>query len=424
MATNQSRHHESLYSDDDNSDLWTRRVSDKKLLDFLRNNIASTSFDDLHVANRRVKLEMKFYYDVEIDAYVIDEQNGGSVSRNNLIAELSTGTSSNGSCYVETRESTDYRVSQDFVVSGSARFDVSGDQGSQSGYAGSEQYFGLFNGSNGFYIGYNGDSKLGVFRKRQGVVEESIYQDDFDDPLDGTGCNNFSLDASKFNIFRFEFSWHGVGYLKCYILGEDCEWLNFLTVNYVNRLEESSIGIPHLPLKASVSKDSGSRDVKMYLQAASVSVVGEESSAGTRSFSVDAEGETSSGTLVPLLSIRNKTTYQSVANKIKFSLSYISVSADGNRTVRFRIIRNGTLTDESYSDIDADNSIVEYDTSASAISGGKLELPIQVARTGQSSLLSGEIILDINPGEIITVAALSSASNIVVDCGLRWKEFH
>lgn len=86
-------------------------------------------------------------------------------------------------------------------------------------------------------------------------------------------------------------------------------------------------------------------------------------------------GETArtvSTTLLPLVSVRSRDTFHSIDNLILALVNSYSIQT--NNPIRVVIINGGALTNASWSDIATAESSLEYDISATAISGGKVEL--------------------------------------------------
>ncbi len=141
-----------------------------------------------------------------------------------------------------------------------------------------------------------------------------------------------------------------------------------------------------------------------------------------RSFSVAAEntGVTSE---VPLLTIRCKAIYQGSINRTNVQIDLFSASTEGTKPVRIRLVKNGTLGGTpAYSDIDTTNSVVEYDTAATAVTGGTSVIRLELAKTDGNATRLDQLNLFLQPGDTLTVAATSSAS-AEVRVSLNWREY-
>jgi hypothetical protein len=426
LTTGQERLFYSFYQDADNDLLWTQRVSDTPLNTFLKDNLTFSSFKEIITSERKVNLEMKFYYDLAPDYLLVSTSNGGTVEVENLQAKLSSTTATNGVSEIRTKQDVDYRVSQDYLATFVARFTCSGEPGNQFGVEGSNQYVGLLNTDTGLAFGFKGDSGFGVLRRRTSMDETFYEKDVWLDPLDGTGPSGFVIDHTKLNLYRLEYSWHGISPLICKVLNGDGKWITFLIVNFTNLGIESSIGIPKLPLKARVEKTSGNTNVVLWLEAAQASTIGSDSEAGIRSFAVTSTATTLSNTLIPLLSIRNLSTYLTQTNKLDLVPSFITMATEGNSTTQFLLYRGGTVTGGTYNLVSATNSFAEANLAPTSfdVTGAKLEVPFALARTSSQNVKIDDLNIFLAPGETLTLCVLSGSNNITCIAGLKWKEFH
>lgn len=127
--------------------------------------------------------------------------------------------------------------------------------------------------------------------------------------------------------------------------------------------------------------------------------------------------------LTPVLTLKNKTTFNGNTNHSKIQYATVSLATDGTKSVLWQVIKNGTLIGASYVDQDTLKSIAQYDVSASAVSGGELVGGVVMGKTDSTriNLLEGDVRIDINPGETLTLAA-KSINSTTVDLFLRWVE--
>lgn len=132
---------------------------------------------------------------------------------------------------------------------------------------------------------------------------------------------------------------------------------------------------------------------------------------------------TSSTTLVPILTIRNKTTFNSISHMGLLIPQSFELSV--NNPVKYEVLLNASLTGASYADVNATNSATEYDVTASAVSGGTRVLSgyISTARntlSGDKNLL-GRVIM--SAGNTLTICAVrTSTSNAAVLSSISFKE--
>jgi len=84
--------------------------------------------------------------------------------------------------------------------------------------------------------------------------------------------------------------------------------------------------------------------------------------------------KTSVTTEVAVFTIRNKSTYASKTNYIDILIESVSASIESsgaNNLGSIRLVRNATLGGTpSYTDINTNNSVVDYDTAGTTVTGG------------------------------------------------------
>jgi hypothetical protein len=104
----------------------------------------------------------------------------------------------------------------------------------------------------------------------------------------------------------------------------------------------------------------------------------------------------------------------------------MSAGVEHNKTVTLNIYRNSTLTSASFSSIDANTSVLEKDTAATAFSGGTLLLSLPLGRTGNTVInLDRDDAGLLAPGETFTITAIpGSGTTHEVDFSINLLEQH
>lgn len=136
---------------------------------------------------------------------------------------------------------------------------------------------------------------------------------------------------------------------------------------------------------------------------------------------------TVSTTLIPVVSIRMASTFNSITNRGLALIKGFSLSVDN--PVNYRLLYRPTLTGPSWTSVDT-NSFMEYDVTASAVSGGTL-IDDDIVTTSKNVLASklntlGRVILSQGrtaTSDILTIAAVRSGSiNASTTGSLKWEE--
>lgn len=143
-----------------------------------------------------------------------------------------------------------------------------------------------------------------------------------------------------------------------------------------------------------------------------------------------ATTKTVSSTLIPLLSIQLKTTFNSLPNRAFVIAKNMSTFTD--QPIIWELVRNGTLTNPSFSSVD-DNSLCNYDVAATAISGGRMVGngysggAAKITATDTNVCETCKVPMSLNyagdQGDILTIAARKAdATDANVAVALGWKE--
>lgn len=138
---------------------------------------------------------------------------------------------------------------------------------------------------------------------------------------------------------------------------------------------------------------------------------------------------TASTTLVPILSIRSKTTFNSLENLVLCRLESLNVTS--TQPIRVVLLEDATIATASWTDVDTDESTVEYDVSSTSVTGGKELLSFYVTSgagnnpSGEGATLGKQYIWD-HQGAlsgVVTVAAIRTGTNdAAVLAALNWEE--
>jgi len=408
-----------------------RLKSDTQITDPDGSQAAVTNFSELRVANRFVDVEAKFYYNINTRTIATDHLNGGSATVTNRQAVLSTSTATNGRAFVRSVETIDYRVSQALEASSTFRFPaVTGTVGTQVGPANCKQVIGVIDESENDYIvwGFENGSRFFIEYANGGTATRVLATAFNRDRLDGSSIVNdqvsqYTPDWTQLQIIRVIYSWHGVVPFVFQIQKPSGDWRTFHIETFINTNTTPSIGTPILPIGALNENNGSTTNNQLIWQAGQISYLGENTeNASARFFEANFDDNVTAEE--PILTIRNKTTYASLTNFIALELDYISLSSNGNREVKFRVYRNGTLTGASFADVDATNSVVELDTAATAFTpAGDPEIVFKLGPAEAINEIIRDLELRLQPGDSFTITGESTQANDTTTF-VRWRELH
>jgi hypothetical protein len=136
-----------------------------------------------------------------------------------------------------------------------------------TGITNSYQRIGLYDTSNGFYIGYEGTA-FGITIRKGGVNTTTQRASFNTDTLTGAAGSNFtrngvpeSLDPTKDNLYRVRFGWLGAAPIFFEVMSPDGEWVIFHIIKHPNTVAATSINNPELPITLDVQKTAADATV-------------------------------------------------------------------------------------------------------------------------------------------------------------------
>lgn len=243
------------------------------------------------------------------------------------------------------------------------------------------QRVGYFNDYNGVFFENDGTGNYFVLRSyTSGIVSETkVAQSNWNvDKFDGTGQTSQSghpgrgdLDITKANIFWIDIEWLGVGDVRCgFVVDGLMIPAHIFHNDNLNTTTYMTTAI--LPVRYEIENTGTSASASKMKQICStvVSEGGYTLEGRARSVSIPITSPKdlpTAGTFTPVISIRLKDSFKDAIAVLK-DIEFFGVT--NNTSYRYKIIIGGTLTGASWVSANT-NSSVEYDITASAVSGGR-----------------------------------------------------
>jgi len=232
--------------------------------------------------------------------------------------------------------------------------------------------FGLFNETDGAFFEDDGGTYSYVIRSSAtGITTETrVTRENWNgEKFDGNGYTGVTADATKQQMISINYEWYGAG-------GVTFNWLMKNETIVSHEFENSNVNdlvwcrSPFLPIRCEIENVTGVAGTH-YLYQGSNSLIqeGEPEKLGTLlSISNPITGTTltNANTFYPVISLRLKT---SALQAVMLLRSLQAVTND-NTNVYWRLYQNSTLTGASWADHPDPNSFMQYDTTATALTGG------------------------------------------------------
>jgi hypothetical protein len=244
---------------------------------------------------------------------------------------------------------------------------------------------GFFGEQNGVFFERRG-SLLRMVRRTYtsgGVVDNIEEQTAWNgDKLDGTGPSGISIDTTKAQIFWQDFEWLGVGSVRTGFVING-KFIVCHTFNHANILALVYMTTAMLPVRYEIENldttGPSSRTMKQICSTV-ISEGGYEKRVPLQTARRTAAASVGT-TVVPLLSLRlDSARLDSVVIPDGYNVLPI---ASASTTFEIQLIKNATLTSPSWAQTTSDN--VEFDTSATAVSGGTIVDSVYTVESNQTS---------------------------------------
>jgi len=299
--------------------------------------------------------------------------------------------------------------------------------------------WGYFDSQDGVFFQLSGTTLSIVKRSsRSGaVVDSAIAQTAWNmDKLDGTGSSGTTMRTYNAQVFFIDIAWLGVSRVRCGIIGERGNAIVAHEFQNANINTGVYMRTANLPVRYEIVTSTGVADTLTAICSSVQSEAGDENENGLNQLAgYGVVPTTVSTTFTPLISIRPKITFNGKTNRALIKNIAVSLTP-ATATIEWRIVYDGVLTGASFVS-SGTNSTVNYDTSATAISGGEyLDGDFIVAGGsggGAYRTAGGGTILEKLPltldiaGTIpktITLVARALAGTATVNAIIKWTEIY
>jgi hypothetical protein len=249
------------------------------------------------------------------------------------------------------------------------------------------QRVGYFGANNGIFLEKSGSTVSFVERSSVSgsVVDTPAAQETWNyDRLDGTGPSKLTLNLNQAQIFWTDVEWLGVGSVRCGFVING-QMIHCHSFHHANILSSTYITTASLPLRYEIKNTgtvSGGSTMKQICSTAisegGYELRGDQKAVGTPVQT--PKNLATAGTYYPVVSLQLKSANLD-AIAILTAISVLGINSNPC-SVGWQIIRGGTLTSPSWTPSEGS---VEYDMSATGISGGQVMAQGYVGITNQSS---------------------------------------
>lgn len=227
---------------------------------------------------------------------------------------------------------------------------------------------GYFDANNGIFLRQNGTTNYQIIRrtKTSGSVVDTganaVAQADWniDTMLSGTGPSGKTIDLTKAQILIIDLQFLGMGRVR---VGFDIDGVIYYVHEFKNA---NSLSVPYmqtgsLPVQMLLTATTSGATKDAYFKCAAVHSEGGNSNEFGYLFATPEATETAaSGSRTHILSIRPKTTFNSIENRQYVELLDLQILVTGANPVYWELVVGATVASSTWADVSTTYSGVEY----------------------------------------------------------------
>ncbi len=375
-------------------------------------------------------LHMDFVYGINTQTGTEVELNSATVDTSNTRLRVQTGTNTAGKGIFISRRPSKYRAGLGMMLRFTPVF--------TTGVANSTQIVGAFSiASNvpydGYGFGYNGTS-FGIVHYNAGTPTWAAQASWNGDKVDGSAGSSFTWNPTLGTPVMIKYPFLGYGNILFFVQNPGTSaWVLVHTIRYANTSATIQLTNPSLNFVAYAANSGNNTNLTIYTGSVGFFISGKRLTVSNPRWGMDSN-KTGITTETNLITFKNATTYNGVANRAFLrlsSLSFSSSAANGVAVVRFKLNAtlggtpsyttiNGTSADGGAT-ITSGNSITSYDVAGTTVTGGTYIGGVSVDNPNSTFIDLEPYDLYLAPGDTLTISGYSSnASEIAV--AINWSE--
>lgn len=325
------------------------------------------AFSRLRVSNPTGIFDAQFTYDLApLQFEAIAANGGGGTSTithdatNRCALHTFTAALTGATCYMQSYEFIRYQPGRSQAVFCTFNFIAA--------VANVKKFAGLSDGLNGIQFELNGTAKQITLYSDTDEGDETVPQASWNlDGLDGTGPSGLTLDITKTQILVIDFQALYVGRVRvgfdiggCIVYAHEFNHANIAAVPYIQYAS--------LPIRCGMTASGTVSATMRFICSAVISEGGQEELSG---YPMAAEGAVTaaSGADTHILSVRPKTTFNSLTNRIKVVLDSIDIVVTGVQPVSWKVVIGQALIAPTFANVNLAFSGCEFLAGAGTLSG-------------------------------------------------------
>jgi len=393
---------------------------------------SADAFGRARIAAPVSEFDTQFQYDTQPLLFSRSVVGGGAITKttNESSLTLSTGDGTNASSAInQTKQYFRYEPGK------SQQIMMTGVLGAKKTNVRSR--IGYFDVNDGVFFEMNGSDGAAVVQRTSisGSPSDAtrVLQANWNaDKMDGTGPSGVVLDFSTTQVFVIDLQWLGVGRVRFGFFVQGALVICHQIYN-ANTIASPYMNTANLPCRAEIT-NTGAAGTATIMKQICMTVVSEGGVDVPQAY----EFSVSNGiTLVtgitsraPLLSIRPKTTFNSITNRSLIEVIDFDIFNNASSIGGFwELVYNGTLSGGAGAWVSADtNSGIEYNIDRTACANGTVVASGYVGSGKTTASISPDIRLPFTldyagtTADILTLCVSSQSTAIGAAAAIRWRE--
>lgn len=380
------------------------------------------------ISNQQVNIVNNYKDSLESSRFIqqnpiIDLKSFHGISCKNIVNTANTGT------VTGTSEST-----SEIKLSINGTTDIAGIRSAKRGYyiaglvseagialrvpttlnTGNVLKYGYYDNNNGYYFKLVGNVlNVGImYDGTETLIPRSAFNQN---KLDGTESNGITLDFSKGNIFRIEFTWYGFGQVIFGVIQTDISNdQRFFPMHIFDVNGTTSCANPYLPVNVQLSSNGSSLTRDVYVAGRQYSILGKLINNCFRNMYNVSNATSSDTNKNPLFTLKYKTGYKTCPVEIK------KIRAISNVNITLQSIKNVTLSGASFIDnLNVEQSCLEVDTAATFTGGTVCKTYLLFAGVATEIEVKD---IDLYEDDTLTYTWKSSGVSNTISMQVEWDE--
>lgn len=255
------------------------------------------------------------------------------------------------------------------------------------------------------------------------VTDTFINQGDWNITTLTSASDPFILDPSKGNVYEINFQYLGYGAIDYYVENpNNGKFVKVHQIQYANNNVVPSLESPLFKIGWFAASLGSTTNIECFGASAAGLVQGKIGQLkNPNGHSHTKSGITS--TLTNIISIRVRRTFNGYQNLDEIFPDLVNFAVDGTKNAVAEVHINSTLGGEpNWIYHDETNQLVEYDTSATTVSGANEVLVIALSKTGSETLDIRKYNIRLTPGDIMTLAVRTTSGTTEATASVTWTE--